>query len=188
MPKPASTRPAYKMLTCIYLCRTLLFFAPYADFFLKNQTTLCTNLDQSRFVAAGYFHDQLVFYRFENNKIIKVREYFSMNAKMVSRHTKDGNQDIYSSSENDETTRTYRMLYSTKEHIYALYWGIANKDFGKTGKVCYILKFDWNGNLKEGFKVNNLLKNIAIDEISNCIYAVTYPEDERESILMKYEM
>lgn len=32
MPKPASTRPAYKMLTCIYLCRTLLFFAPYADF------------------------------------------------------------------------------------------------------------------------------------------------------------
>lgn len=36
MPKPASTRPAYKMLTCIYLCRTLLFFAPYADFFCKN--------------------------------------------------------------------------------------------------------------------------------------------------------
>jgi len=24
------------MLTCIYLCRTLLFFAPYADFFDKN--------------------------------------------------------------------------------------------------------------------------------------------------------
>lgn len=35
MPKPASTRPAYKMLTCIYLCRTLLFFAPYADFLEK---------------------------------------------------------------------------------------------------------------------------------------------------------
>lgn len=38
MPKPASTRPAYKMLTCIYLCRTLLFFAPYADFLYKNGT------------------------------------------------------------------------------------------------------------------------------------------------------
>lgn len=35
MPKLASTRPAYKMLTCIYLCRTLLFFAPYTNFFLK---------------------------------------------------------------------------------------------------------------------------------------------------------
>lgn len=40
MPKPASTRPAYKMLTCIYLCRTLLFFAPYADFCIKKQTRL----------------------------------------------------------------------------------------------------------------------------------------------------
>lgn len=37
MPKPASTRSAYKMLTCIYLCRTLLFFAPYADFLNKNR-------------------------------------------------------------------------------------------------------------------------------------------------------
>ena len=34
MPKSVSTRSAYKMLTCIYLCRTLLFFAPYADFFI----------------------------------------------------------------------------------------------------------------------------------------------------------
>lgn len=34
MPESVSTRSAYKMLTCIYLCRTLLFFAPYADFFL----------------------------------------------------------------------------------------------------------------------------------------------------------
>lgn len=24
------------MLTCIYLCRTLLFFAPYADFYRKH--------------------------------------------------------------------------------------------------------------------------------------------------------
>lgn len=40
MPKPASTRSAYKMLTCIYLCRTLLFFAPYADFYGKNFKTI----------------------------------------------------------------------------------------------------------------------------------------------------
>lgn len=36
MPKSVSTRSAYKMLTCIYLCRTLLFFAPYADFLGKK--------------------------------------------------------------------------------------------------------------------------------------------------------
>lgn len=45
MPKPASTRPAYKMLTCIYLCRTLLFFAPYADFYVKNSYYIrCGNI------------------------------------------------------------------------------------------------------------------------------------------------
>lgn len=44
MPKPASTRPAYKMLTCIYLCRTLLFFTPYADFLLKNREIYITDI------------------------------------------------------------------------------------------------------------------------------------------------
>lgn len=37
MPESVSTRSAYKMLTCIYLCRTLLFFAPYADFYSINR-------------------------------------------------------------------------------------------------------------------------------------------------------
>ena len=50
MPKPASTRPAYKMLTCIYLCRTLLFFAPYADFFIKKIT--------------GNLKNSIIFFRF----------------------------------------------------------------------------------------------------------------------------
>lgn len=40
MPESVSTRSAYKMLTCIYLCRTLLFFAPYADFLQKNEDFL----------------------------------------------------------------------------------------------------------------------------------------------------
>lgn len=46
MPKPASTRSAYKMLTCIYLCRTLLFFAPYADFLVKKAMALLYKLEQ----------------------------------------------------------------------------------------------------------------------------------------------
>lgn len=37
MPESVSTCSAYKMLTCIYLCRTLLFFAPYADFYYINR-------------------------------------------------------------------------------------------------------------------------------------------------------
>lgn len=44
MPKSVSTRSAYKMLTCIYLCRTLLFFAPYADFYMKNYQEVINEL------------------------------------------------------------------------------------------------------------------------------------------------
>lgn len=48
MPKSVSTRSAYKMLTCIYLCRTLLFFAPYADFLDKRiQETYLQYVDVS---------------------------------------------------------------------------------------------------------------------------------------------
>lgn len=56
MPKPASTRPAYKMLTCIYLCRTLLFFAPYADFFTKDAAVVAMAAEYLR----GYSIDCIV--------------------------------------------------------------------------------------------------------------------------------
>lgn len=39
------------MLTCIYLCRTLLFFAPYADFLKKNAISLC--IDPEKILAGG---------------------------------------------------------------------------------------------------------------------------------------
>ncbi|RGO41550.1 hypothetical protein DXB14_12675 [Parabacteroides distasonis] len=48
MPKSVSTRSAYKMLTCIYLCRTLLFFAPYADFLCKKRYLLLGGCLQSK--------------------------------------------------------------------------------------------------------------------------------------------
>lgn len=54
MPKPASTRPAYKMLTCIYLCRTLLFFAPYADFSSIN------SIKETELVKSKAFIDNLL--------------------------------------------------------------------------------------------------------------------------------
>lgn len=64
MPKSVSTRSAYKMLTCIYLCRTLLFFAPYADFLLKNglfDTSYRICADYELLVRNGKFLD-VAFY------------------------------------------------------------------------------------------------------------------------------
>lgn len=55
MPKSVSTRSAYKMLTCIYLCRTLLFFAPYADFYLKNGFEYLTLKDVNDHTRLMYY-------------------------------------------------------------------------------------------------------------------------------------
>ena len=57
MPESVSTRSAYKMLTCIYLCRTLLFFAPYADFSAKMYLT--------------YLNRARLFFIFKDNGEIK---------------------------------------------------------------------------------------------------------------------
>lgn len=51
MPESVSTRSAYKMLTCIYLCRTLLFFAPYADFFMKKQINVFLYKEQEEVIV-----------------------------------------------------------------------------------------------------------------------------------------
>lgn len=47
MPESVSTCSAYKMLTCIYLCRTLLFFAPYADFSEKKALAFLYKLEKA---------------------------------------------------------------------------------------------------------------------------------------------
>lgn len=156
-------------------------------FFLKNQTIITTSPDQEYFAAAGVFHDQLVFYKNEKNgKLTKIKEYFSIDSKMNTNQIKDGETTQYSSSETPETTRTYRVLYPTNSFLYALYWGIQNKDINNNN-ICYILKFDWNGNLKAGFKIAQRLNTFAIDENRNCICGIAYPEDE-ECILLQYDM
>lgn len=154
-------------------------------FFLKNQTIITACPNQEYFVAAGVFHDQLVFYKNKNN-LAKIKEYFSIDSKMNTNLIKEGEAIQYSSSETPETTRTYRVLYPTNSHLYALYWGIQNKDIDKEN-ICYILKFDWNGKLEEGFKIEQRLKTFAIDENKNCIYGITYSED-KESLLLQYDM
>ena len=91
MPKPASTRSAYKMLTCIYLCRTLLFFAPYADFLFKEQDSLVATpavitgspiniipaivqIMQNSFIARNIILTACDYYRFQEKEKIETKE------------------------------------------------------------------------------------------------------------------
>lgn len=88
MPKFVSIRPAYKILTSNYSSRTLLFFASYADFSLKNyyhilfnngahesvggQPTLGFSLDIPAIVrGSGYKHTYTVCTKVEIEEAMK---------------------------------------------------------------------------------------------------------------------
>ncbi len=75
MPKLASTRPAYKMLTCIYLCRTLLFFAPYTNFYGINDMILCKRLVDDTVIphiVMGNFKETI----FHQRELVAGKHYF----------------------------------------------------------------------------------------------------------------
>lgn len=156
-------------------------------FFLKNQTIIQTNPSQTHFVAAGVYHDQLVFYKTNGNELIKVKEYFSIDSNLLTKTSKSGKENFNHSELKPETIRAYMTLYATDKHLYALYWGIKNKDIEKKNQICYLLKFDWDGNLKKGFKMDRKIRYFAVDEKNETIYAIT-PSYEEEPILLQYKM
>ena len=94
MPKLASTRPAYKMLTCIYLCRTLLFFAPYTNFFLKSDVIFLPYPRSFQYRTSGVLLEALSnhkkalvsdtsYFRQYQNVGIDIR-YFTSNSDVLS--------------------------------------------------------------------------------------------------------
>lgn len=66
MPKFVSIRPAYKILTSNYSSRTLLFFASYADFFLRNNKPVGKPFSyyhpEIRIVHVGSFVNAFLFF------------------------------------------------------------------------------------------------------------------------------
>lgn len=71
MPESVSTCSAYKMLTCIYLCRTLLFFAPYADFSDKNQINEILEKVRNKGFNEDSDDGYVISYRFHEKEIIE---------------------------------------------------------------------------------------------------------------------
>ena len=156
-------------------------------FFLKTQTQITANPSQTHFAAAGFNHDQLVFYKTDGEKMIKQKEYFNIDANLTVKTGKSSDSNFNHAKEIPNTIRAYISLYSTDKHLYALYWGIRNKDLEKKNQICYILKFDWEGNLKEGFRMDRKLRSFAVDEKESIIYAILSSEEE-DPVLFRYKM
>ena len=153
-------------------------------FFMKNQTLMAVKPDQSRFAAAGYSNDQLVFYKAEKSGVPqKTREYFTFDADVETMTHEYGVRVI----NKPETVSAYMCLYPTDKYLYASYKGrtieeMMNPDIEK---VNYILKFDWDGKFIEGYVVGNI-DDFAVDETAGRLYAFVY--EDGDNILTAYDL
>ena len=137
-------------------------------FFMKNQTLMAVKPDQSRFAAAGYSNDQLVFSYDSNIEVM-------------------GNEHGTRAMHTPETRSAYLCLYPTDKYLYASYNGrtIAEMTVPDASKDIYILKFDWDGKFIEGYVVGNI-DDFAVDETAGRLYAFVY--EDGDNILTAYDL
>lgn len=152
-------------------------------FFLKNQTIITTDPKQKYFVAGGVYNDWLVFYEGNGLSLQKTNEYHSFDSKLDCHAEKDGEYTYYSTTETPQTIRAYRDFCATENNLYALYWGLSKEMLDKGESSCYILKFDWKGNLLGGFKSDILLKTFCVNNTEDKIYAITFPQNEESKLV-----
>lgn len=158
-----------------------------AAFFMKTQTLLAVNPNQQYFAAAGCYHDQLVFYRREGDRVRKLKEYFSIEARLKTRYKRTEKGEMAGTSLLPETMLMYEILYPTESHLYAVYYGKSNEERKEeTQSHCYILKFSWTGECQKSYKLDYLTTRLAVDEANQCIYTIRLQDEDY--VLMKYAM
>lgn len=156
-----------------------------AAFFMKTQTLLAVNPNQEYFAAAGCYHDQLVFYRREGDNVRKLKEYFSIEARLKTRYKRTEKDEMAGTSLLPETMLTYELLYPTESHLYAVYYGKSEEERKEeTESRCYILKFSWMGDFEGGYVLDYLTMKLAVDEDNRCIYTIKLSDEDY--VLMKY--
>lgn len=69
------------------------------------------------------------------------------------------------------------------ENIYALYSSVELSKFKTDHRTVFIQVYDWNGDKKNQFKIQESVQSFAISKKENCIYGITVDE-----CLMKYKI
>ncbi len=149
-------------------------------FFLVYQNMIITNPQGTRLVAASYLSDWLSFYDLaDGDRLIK--EYFTYPPKVT---TKQPDKTTTSVVMDDETKSTFTCLAATEEHFYALYDGRTEKELRDNKfESKFILKFNWNGDFVEGYKVNDRLSCFSVTNDDSRILGIVYSDDGEPSIM-----
>lgn len=86
--------------------------------------------------------------------------------------------------------RSYYPSVSTQNHVYLLYIGVQGIDLNNTSveRPCYILKMDWDGNLKNVYKTNEYLYQISISNDEKILYGTSVDKFGESASLIKYNL
>ena len=149
-------------------------------FFLVYQNMIITNPQGTRLVAASYLSDWLSFYNLaDGDRLIK--EYFTYPPKVT---TKQADKTTTSVVMDDETKSTFTCLAATEEYFYALYDGRTEKELRDNKfESKFILKFNWDGDFVEGYKVNDRLSCFSVTNDDSRILGIVYSDDGEPSIM-----
>lgn len=113
-----------------------------------------------------------------------MKEYFSIEPEV---ETRTGDNDYAGLSILPETVDAYQELCVTEQHLYALYYGVSEKEKKKEkNRRSYILKLTWSGELSAGYIIDGFISRLAVDEKKNCFYTIRLVDEEY--VLMRYEI
>lgn len=137
------------------------------DFIFRNYSITEPKPDKSKFVSLTFCGGILEIFEIKESKIHKLVEKIILDPNIKG--TKDFIHII-----KDDTNMGFYSVYTTDNYIYASYSGLSHKNFRKNNILLdYITVFDWDGQIKDIYKVEGGLLDLAIDESSNIIYIVT---------------
>jgi len=172
-------------------------FAPYPGdtlgisdpltFMLKRVWFCTTNPKKDIAVAAGSTSDWLAFYKLGAQGPEKIKEYYTFETEREADvRYNDKHQLISLSLDNGDAIDTFSDLKPTENHLYVQYRGFRLDD-DNPDNPCYVLQFDWEGNLLKAYKFHELIGAFDVDEKRGYLYA-HYTPDGEDPQLWRYKL
>lgn len=159
------------------------------SFNLIFQSSIITNPKGTRMVSASRFCDWLAFYDMEGEAPALVKEYYSYAPKATSKQS-----DVNTTSlvKDPECMNTYTCLSSTDNYMYALYSGRTQQEIDDNiFRPRYILKFNWDGELVDGFRVDDKIYCFSVTNDDSRMLGLVYlGEDAGENniVIKEYRL
>ncbi len=153
------------------------------------QSLIIANPKGTRMVSASPLCDWLAFYDMEGESPALVKEYYSYAPKARSIQSDVNTTSIVTDS---ESMNTYTCLSSTEDYMYALYDGRTQQEIDDNiFRPRYILKFNWDGELVDGFRVDERIYSFSVTyDDSRLIGLVYIGEDAGENniVIKEYKL